>query len=502
MKVRDQRIVAERKGNLLRRLDRENYPAHEGPVLAGGDVQYEMSERVRAIGYGGIGAVHAMARALGLPAAINAAVRVLKMHRPYHESDHVLNLAYNVLTDGDCVEDLERLRADETYMDALGAERIPDPTTAGDFCRRFSGEAPIVALQEAFNDVGEKVWDLQGESFFEEAIVDIDATIAGTDGECKEGMGLSYKGVWGYAPLMISLANTREPLYLVNRPGNTPSCADAARWIDRTIERLSKLYKSILLRGDTDFSLTYKFDEWSEKVDFIFGYDAKPNLIQHAQGLPESAWTALTRPAKYTVQTKERTRPENVKERIVKEKGYQNIRLVSEHVAEFDYRPAACKKSYRMVVVRKNLSVERGEAVLFDDLRYFFYITPNRARAQEETVFQANARCDQENLFGQFHSDLAAMRMPLDNLYSNWAYMVIAALAWRLKAWYGLLVPDKTESQKVVRMEFKTFRHRFVRIPCQIIKHGRRLVYRIAAYNHWLHTFFDTFAVIRRLRFA
>jgi len=461
-----------------------------------------MSDRVRAIGFGGMGAMHAMAQALGLPAAINASVRLLKTHAPYYESDHILNLAYNILTGGECVEDLERLREDETYMDAIGAERIPDPTTAGDFCRRFDEDA-ILALQETINELRERVWDLQDESFFEQAVVDIDATIAETGGECKQGMGLSYKGIWGYAPLMVSLANTREPLYLINRPGNTPSSADAARWIDRAIERLDKAeFKSILLRGDTAIALTKKFDEWSEKADFVFGYDATANVIELAEALPESAWTVLARPAKYEVKTRARTRPENVKEKIVKEKGYKNIRLVCEHVAEFEYRPTACKKTYRLVVVRKNLSVERGDTMLFPELRYFFYITPNRDRSQAETVFEANDRCDQENLFGQFHGGLSVMRMPLNTLNSNWAYMVIAALAWTLKAWYGLLVPDKKERKKVVRMEFKTFLHGFILIPCQIVKHGRRLLYRIANYNHWLRTFFDTFAAIRKLRFA
>ncbi|MFH0794898.1 MAG: IS1380 family transposase [bacterium] len=501
MKRADQKVLAARKRNLARPLDRWNYPRESGPVFAGGNVRYEMSDRVAAVGCGGIGAIHAMVQALGLDAAINGSVRLLNLHAPYHESDHVLNLAYNILTGGDCVEDLERLRENETYMDGIGAERIPDPTTAGDFCRRFD-EGSLVALQEAVNDVREQVWALQDESFFEQALLDVDATIAETDGECKEGMGLSYKGIWGYAPLMVSLANTREPLYLINRSGNTPSCVDAVRWIDRAVARVSKKFKKILVRGDADYSLTEKFDEWDEKVEFVFGYPAMPNLVAKADALPDSAWARLERAAKYEVKTQERTRLENVKKKIVRENGYKNIRLVCEDVAEFAYRPAKCKKTYRMVVVRKNLSVEEGEAVLLPEIRYFFYIANNRVRPQEEIVFEANKRCDQENLFGQFHSGLSAMRMPLNSLHSNWAYMVIAALAWTLKAWYGLLVPDETESKKVVRMEFKKFLHRFVMIPCQILKHGRRLIYRIANFNHALRTFFDTFAAIRKLRFT
>jgi hypothetical protein len=501
VKKRDRKVIAERKRNLQRRLDRRNFKGAGKPIFAGGNVRYEMGDRVRGVGCGGIAAIHTMAQGLGLDTALNDALLLLKIHAPYFESDHVLNITYNILTDGECLEDLERLRDNEMYMDAIGAERIPDPTTAGDFCRRFN-EDSIVSLQERINDIRERVWDLQDASFFDEAIIDIDATIAGTNGECKEGMGLSYKGIWGYAPLMISLANTREPLYLVNRPGNTPSCKDAARWIDRALERLSKKFKKIVMRGDTDFSLTYKFDEWSEKADFVFGYDAMPNVVAIAEALPESTWKPLARRPKYEVKTKPRGRRRNVKAEIVKEKGYKNIRLVCEDVAVFSYRPTKCKKTYRMVVVRKNLSVERGENVLFPEIRYFFYITTFRTLSQEAVVFEGNKRCDQENIFGQFHSGIAAMRMPLDNLYSNWAYMVIAALAWTLKAWYGLLVPDETESRRVVRMEFKKFVHNVILIPCQIVKKSRGFVCRILSYNSWLVSFFQTYDVIRGLRFT
>ena len=125
------------------------------------------------------------------------------------------------------LEDIERLRHDVAFMNALGAERIPDPTTAGDFCRRFRRRR--AALMEAINAVRPKLWAGRGADLLGPvAYLDIDGTIAPTYGEHKAGMDMSYKGIWGYAPLIVSLANTKEVLYLVNRPGNAPSQRGAA----------------------------------------------------------------------------------------------------------------------------------------------------------------------------------------------------------------------------------------------------------------------------------
>jgi hypothetical protein len=442
--------------------------------------------------------MHELAGRLGLAREIDRRLRLFKIRNPYFESDHILNLAYNVLCGGTCMEDIERLRNDEVYLDALGARSIPDPTTAGDFLRRFD-EPALIELMEVLGDVRERAWAGQPPSFFERAVVDIDATIAPTDGECKQGMDLSHKGIWGYAPLIVSLANTREPLYLVNRPGNTPSCKDAAVWIDRAIERLKRHFERILLRGDTDYSQSKHLDRWDGGgVGFIFGFDAVAKLVSRAEALPADAWSPLERRPKSEVKTRERARPENVKERTVRERGYKNIRLVSEHVAEFDYQPTQCARSYRMVVVRKNLSVERGEDVLFDDVRYLFYITNQRAWATSEIVFSANERCDQENLIAQLKSGIHALRMPAGDLMANWAYMVIASLAWSLKAWFALRIPQPATRRATLRMEFKKFFQRFVMLPCQLVRSGRRLVFRVLAYCGQTTTFFETWAAIRR----
>src|ERR1019366_5757452 len=206
----------------------------------------------RATLYGGMGAVHLMVQRLGLVEQIDQNLELLKVHLPYHESDHVLNIAYNVLSGGQRLEDIELRRQDESFLNGLGAQRIPDPTTAGDFTRRF--DLPDIAtLQECINRARRRVWQQQPEGFLAEAFLDVDGTIAGTYGECKGGMGLSYKGIWGYAPLVVSLANTKEVLYLVNRSGNAASHQDSVSWINRAVALVRPVAGRITLRGGHRF---------------------------------------------------------------------------------------------------------------------------------------------------------------------------------------------------------------------------------------------------------
>jgi len=462
-------------------------------MLRGSNLCYQMGERAGAVGCGGLGVIHTMAQRLGLVKEIDQNLHLLKVHLPYHESDHVLNLAYNILAGGVRLEDLELRRQDENFLNGLGAQRIPDPTTAGDFTRRFTAE-DILTLQECINRTRQRIWRQQPAGFLEETFIDVDGSIAGTSGECKEGMGLSYKGVWGYHPLVVSLANTKEVLYLVNRPGNVTSHQDSVAWIDRAIALVQPHAGQITLRGDTDFSHTAQLDRWDGSgVKFILGLDAHPKVVQLAEALSAQAWTPLERLPKYEIRTGPRTKPERVKERIVREKGYENIVLVGEDVTAIAYQPNRCQQSYRLVIVRKNLSVQRGEQALFDEVRYFFYLTNRWELDLPQVVGLAHGRCDQENVIGELKHGVHAMRMPVNDLLSNGAYLVMAALAWNLKAWFALLVPERARGLELLRMEFRSFLQAVVLLPCQIVRTARRIVWRILSYNRWLTDLLATF---------
>lgn len=499
---KDRKNLKKREAEILDRLAND-HEFGSSPMMSATNVSYEVSGRVDATAWGGVAAMYQLARTVGLVASLDEQVQVLKIHKPYHESDHVMSIALNVLAGGTCLEDLELRRQDQAFMNALGAERIPDPTTAGDFTRRFGDEGAVLNLMEAINAVRPGIWSELSAKERREAVIDTDGTLAPTTGERKEGMGLSYKGIWGYHPLVVSLANTREVLYLANRPGNAVSHEDAAPYMDRAVALVRGSFKNVWLRGDTDFSLTKHFDRWCEQgVNFVFGFDAMKSVVDIAQGLDEASWKSLVRRAKHACKGNRRRRRANVKERIVKEKGYKNIRLTSEQVAEFSYRPSKCAREYRVVVVRKNLSVEKGEDVLFDDIRYFFYITNDTKMSAREVVRFINGRCDHENDIEQLKNGINAMRMPSGDLYSNGAYMVMAALAWNLKAWYGILMPNRTTGGHVVRMEFARFINGFMALPTQVLTQARQIKLRVLAWTPYLEAFLEMFTWIRTRRFA
>jgi hypothetical protein len=492
------RQLAARKRRILRRIENQPGVERHQPMMTASNIHYEIANRTRAIAPGGIGAIHLMARKIGLIHDIDENLHLLKRHSPYHESDHVLNIAYNLMAGGSRLEHLEVRRNDEVYLDALGAQRIPDPTTAGDFCRRFT-EADVVRLMDTVNDVRLRAWKEQPANFFDEAFIDADAALAPSGGACKQGVDIAYDGTWGYHPLVVSLANTAEPLFLVNRSGNRPSHEQADISLDKAAALCRRAgFKKITFRGDTDFSQTKHLDRWDQaSIRFLFGIAAMPNLVAIAEGLAAEEYTESERPARYTIKTVARQARERHKERVVSERQFNTLKLLGEEVTEFDYRPVACERAYRVVVLRKKLVVEKGQLWLFEPDRYFFYITNDRTTPASEIVFLANDRCDQENLIAQLKGGVKALAMPVDNLMSNWAYMVMASLAWSLKAWAALLVPvqgrwaekHRAEKRSLLRMEFSTFWVAMIGVPCPIVRGARRIVFRLLSWNPWQGVF-------------
>ena len=395
MKKNMAKKLAKRKQKISKKLKKRNWTEQAAPMFKASNIQYEIDGRLQGVSHGGIGLIHTLAKKTGLLKEIDTQLELLKRHLPYHESDHVANMAYNILAGGTCLQDIELLRNDNAWLNALCAQIIPDPTTAGDFLRRFSQE-DIVDLMDVKNTIRKKIWEKQPANFKKEAIINLDGTISETFGNCKQGMDISYNGKWGYAPLIVSLGKTREPLYIVNRSGNSPSHLDSAKWLDKALDLTEGTFKKISVRGDTDFSLSENFDKWDQRCSFIFGMDARKNLKKLADGIPEANWQILEKQPR-NIKTRSRKRPENVKAQVVNKRQFKNLHTECEHISEFEYKPGKCKKSYRMIVLRKKINEFKGERFLFDDIRYFFYITNDWHKTTRQLVEFYRKRADHEN---------------------------------------------------------------------------------------------------------
>ena len=476
-------------------------PGSSGVAIGNRDPKIEAAGRHRGIASAGVCAITTMVKRLGFAQAVNGALSLLKVRRGYAESDHVLNIALNPLCGGQTLDDIELRRRDPQFLKAIDAVSLPDPTTAGDFCRRFS-EADINALMKSINEVRRQAWKFQPESFFKTARIDADGVFVPTGSECAEGVDYSgHKRDWGYHPLIVSLANTQEPLFIKNRSGARPSHEGAAELFDRAIGLcLQAGFEEIILRGDTDFAQTKFLDRWNgmPMVKFVFGIDAMPKLVDIADGLEVGAWSPLVRAKRAVNEDDQRAKGVRHREEVVRDREYLNLELEHEDVAQFEYSPTACLASYRLVAVRKTIRVTRGQELLIPETRYFFYISNLQDVDAREIVREANDRCNQENLNSHLKSGVRALRAPLKTLDSNWAYMVMTSLAWTFKAWFAMSMPTKGNfessqslRQRIQTMEFRTFVNNLMAIPALVIETGRRIVVRLLTETPWTRHLLD-----------
>ena len=298
------REIEKRRERIAKRLAESSAADRGEPMTQSDNIHYEVSSKVGGTGFGGMAAVHAFVKRIRLDQAINERLTVFKKRCPYYESDHVLNVAYNAMCGAVSLQEIEIRRNDEYYVDSLGAERIPDPTTTGDFCRRMNS-ASIDVLQDAIDHVRLKIWNEQGKDFKKLATIDMDATIVETDGECKGGMDISYKNIWGYHPLLFTLAETGEVLRLTNRGGNAQSGHNAFKDADKIIAHCKNAdFKRIMLRGDTAFTQTDHLDRWDDdNVEFVFGIAKHANLLAKIDEIAGDQWKPVPRDPSYDPST-------------------------------------------------------------------------------------------------------------------------------------------------------------------------------------------------------
>jgi hypothetical protein len=428
---------------------------------------------------GGLALAVGLVARLRVAQSIDARVSVLHSRRPYHESDHVLTHVYNLFVGGSAIEDIADLQQSEPVRRMLGAARIPDPSTAGDFLRRFDQES-IAALNVAIDEAQQRVWKRRyGAKKCALGIVDLDSHVRHVYGHQKEGADFTYKGGFGYHPLVISLAETQECLRLVNRSGNLPSAEGAAQELAGLVPLLGSRFEKVLVRGDSAFARQDIFDVCdSNGLHFAMVSGAQQNFLALAEGLDKSCWRSFRATEESpTPARRTRRRGSNLRRLCARRRGKRDLRLEEQCLAEIDYMPARSKKSYRLIIRRQRIEEsEQGE--LFELWRYRYVLTNlPRSVSTEEVVRLTYRRCDQENVIEQLQSGVAAMRMPTGSFLANYAHLVCARLAHNLKSWLAMLVLPR----EVMRWEWKRFRKAFVYVAASVVRSARQNMLRLAS---------------------
>lgn len=450
-----------------------------GPVFRAPRVCVESERRGKATAYGGLALAHKLVQGLDLPTALDREVELLKRHVPYHESDHILTHAYNIFAGGDCIEDIASLQESEAFKRLVGASRVPDPTTAGDFLRRFTGFS-LGVVDGVLDEMRSKVWKAMPRSLRKQATVDLDSTLKPVYGECKEGAEFSYKGTWSYHPLLISLSETNECLRLINRPGNSVSADGVEEALDPCLGRLKEHFKKVLVRGDSAFYRRELIELClAHKADFALVMKASAGLVEAAEALPEGRFHPLEPhpPQPRRRRGKHRRRRQRIRPLRARQRGYRTLSTVSQWVAEMRYRPHGLDRDLRVLVKRQLVRTEQGQKTLFDSYVYRFIITSIEKMPAPELLRLAYGRCAQENTIKQLKNGLAALRMPTGELVSNGAFMLAAVIAWSLRSWLSLLaLPPES-----LHWEWKRFRHAFVYVACKVVTGARQATARLAA---------------------
>lgn len=427
---------------------------------------------------GGLALAVRLAARLRMAQSIDGQLLLLRSRRPFHESDHVLTHVYNLFSGGTAIEDIADLQHSEPVRRMLGASRIPDPTTAGDFLRRFD-EPSICALDRAIDEIQEHAWQRRyGAKKRALGVVDLDSHLHHVYGHQKEGADFTREGGFGYHPLVISLAETQECLRLVNRPGNVACSEGAARALLGLVPMLRRRFKSVLVRGDSAFACQDVFDVCDENgLSFAMVSGSQQNFSALADALDERCWSAFrATEASTRGERRTRRRGSDLRRKRARERGKRDLRLEKQWIAEIPYTPARSERPYRLVIRRQRIE-ESNQGELFELWRYRYVLTnlPSSV-STEDVVRQTYRRCDQENVIEQLQNGVAAMRMPTGGFQANWAYLVCARLAHNMKSWLAMLALPC----EVMRWEWKRFRKAFVYVAARFIRSARQNILRLA----------------------
>ena len=452
------------------------------PAFRAQPIKFLFSERNNLTCLGGVALLQKFALALGVPECLNSHLHLLRRHKPYFESDFILTLAHTLYFGGNSIQDTEYLQNSPAFQTLVGAERVPDPTTTGDFLRRFDS-ASLACFVLAIDELRFRVWDRLPKRHFEVGTVDLDPTIKPVYGASKEKADFTYTREWGYRPLLVSLAEFQEPLRLVNRPGNVHGGRAAAPFLREALALVQSRFKKLRVRGDSEFYSQETINVCEEcRAKFFFAVDSYRGLLDKAKAFPEARWRPLVRkPRRAKPGKKSRRKRKDRRRQKAHARGYFDKKLVREWVTEFPYRPSWSKdKSYRLVAIRKKLKITNDKKNLFEGAdygyEYRFLITNDENLEAAEVVHVLYGRCNQENLIQQLKNELEALRMPTGSFVANSAFMLVGQLVGCLRSWMGRSVLG----EESVKWEWKRFRRVYVWAAAEVVTAARYVEVRVS----------------------
>ena len=486
------------------------WPETAAPVVRLPRLHPEVDARSEVTPYGGLLLFADLVKRLGLATLIDQHVSVLQRHAPYHESDHVLAQVMNLYVGGTCLEDLAHLQQSEAVLRLVGACRLPDPTTAGDFLRRLDEHDAkgLAGLRRASDEAQDRAWRLvarrtKGSGRRRElAVVDLDGHVKRLFGVTKQGADF-FKGTWCYQPLVATLAGTGECLAIRNQPGAVRASSGAPAILDATLPRTKQHFERVLVRGDSDFDRADVRDAClRHQCHFAFVGREFPNRPGIAESIPETRWKPFrTQAHRERVEQRKRPgrrsrrKPPNLRRRRARERGFKDLRLVQQWIAEVPWTPPGSAATYRLVIRRQRIANYAGQQHLFDQYRYRYIVTNLAASISTARVVDLTyERCDQENVIQQLGAGIAAWRMPVAQFDGNAAWLEMARLAWNLGKWIAqLALPEE-----VVRWEWKRFRHAWVYLAAQVLRVSRQIRVRLAGSHRFARDVLRAHQVLQR----
>jgi hypothetical protein len=431
-------------------------------VRPGHTVRLEVTQEPLTV-HTGLSLFYAMAEALDIPKILDQHVHVKERAAGYPESEHILALSANAFVGGDFLDDLEALREDVAIKKAIGREEIPDPTTAGDFCRRFS-LGHLLQMNKAFTEILQRVYTRRAQ--ISRWTIDIDAKVHEVYGEHKQGAARAYNGIYSLQPLYAFVHETDELAHVQLRSGNTHPGGKAMGFLRRLKKKIPPLVKNIHLRSDSALydKKVIAFCE-KESWGFTITADQTGPLMGSVGALSEQIW---------------QQDPDNP----------------SLSYAELFYQPVGWPKRYRYLVRREREEEKDGQGTLLERFSYYMVVT-NREGQGKVLLENHDKRGAAEKRIGQFTREFLS-HLPMGEFMANWVYLLCAQLAYNLSLWMrDLVLPPSYR-----RRHIKRIRRCIGLIAAKVTSGSRQIRLKVSVLHRWWKDFVHAWEAMPSLKMA